>query len=153
MANLYANDGFRSAVKDLVDVVLEHYDDIENRDMKSTQEQTFIKNLIHSANGRKAAYPFFDKKYYKYPSELLKSTITTAIGIVKSYKELTKQWEANGRKGKAPRLNRNQDVHVFSTVICLKEFWMKMEIRISMKKAILNTNARSSCMSRMTGSG
>ena len=97
-------------MKDLVDVVLEHYDDIENRDMTSTQEQTFIKNLIHSTKGRQVAYPFFDKKYYKYPSALLKSTITTAIGIVKSYKELTKQWEENGRKGKAPRLNRNQDV-------------------------------------------
>ena len=101
---------FRSAVKDLIDVVLEHYDDIENRDMTSDEEQTFIKNLVHSAKGRKAAYPFFDKKYHKYPSELLKSTITTAIGLVKSYKELMKQWEEGGRKGKAPRLNRSQAV-------------------------------------------
>lgn len=99
---------FRSAVKDLVSIVLENYDDIEG--MTSNQAQTYIKNLVHSTRTNNAKYHFFDKKYYKYPSEFLKSTITTAIGIVSSYKELYKSWDENGRKGKAPRLNTNHNV-------------------------------------------
>lgn len=101
---------FRSAVKDLAYVVLEHYDDIENRELTANEAQTLISRLVHSTRGRKVAYPFFDKKYYKYPSELLKATISIAIGVVKAYKEEYKLWEKNGCKGKAPHLNFNQNV-------------------------------------------
>ena len=99
---------YRHAVRYLIDIVLIHYNEIKA--LSSNKAQQHIERLVHGTAKRKAVYPAYDKKFYKFPSYYSRSAISCAIGKVASYKELIRLWEESGRNGKKPRLNFNQDV-------------------------------------------
>ena len=101
-------DYFQKAVSFLIDICCEHYDIWKS--LKDNEAQQYIDHLIHSSKTRVAAYPAFDRKFYKIPNAYRKAAIDRAKGIVASYKSQLANWEDAGRKGKKPRLNRHQNV-------------------------------------------
>lgn len=106
---------YLAAVNYLMDVVTLHYDRLAaaKPTVSATVQQVrqgIVEHLVHSTRENTAAYPAFDKRFYKFPSYLRRDAITTAIGKIFAYRAWVSNWEADGRKGKRPFLNRNQDV-------------------------------------------
>lgn len=106
---------YRKAVKYITDVALFRFDEISVIDAyegytKQQAQRKYVESLIHAAKESPACYERFDMEFYKFPSYLRREAITTAIGIVSSYKTNLQKWEANGKKGRRPHLNRNQNV-------------------------------------------
>ena len=99
---------YREAVSYLINISLIHYEEI--REMSTNAAMSAIECLVHSTSKRQAKYPKFDKLFYKMPSYLRRNAIVTANAKVDSYRKLYAQWQENGCKGKAPRLNRTQSV-------------------------------------------
>lgn len=97
---------YHRAVKYIIDVSLEEYENIKS--LSSMQSMNYIEQLIHSTSARKAKYHSFDKKFYKMPSYLRRSAVTTANAVVKSHKSQLEHWQSDGCRGKKPKLNRNQ---------------------------------------------
>ena len=96
---------FREALAYIIDVADKEWESLQGIDF-SNKKQRFIEQLIHSAGKRVAKYDF-DQKFFKYPSYLLRSTITTAIGVVSSYHSNLQNWEKGDKKAKRPRLQYN----------------------------------------------
>jgi len=94
---------YHRAVKYIIDVSLEEYENIKS--LSSMQSMNYIEQLIHSTSARKAKYHSFDKKFYKMPSYLRRSAVTTANAVVKSHKSQLEHWQSDGCRGKKPRLN------------------------------------------------
>jgi len=106
---------YRKAVKYITDVALFRFDGISVIDAyegytKQQAQRKYVESLIHATKESPACYERFDMEFYKFPSYLRREAITTAIGIVSSYKTNLQKWEANGKKGRRPHLNRNQNV-------------------------------------------
>ena len=106
---------YRAAVNYLMDVVTLHYDRLAAAEptVSATVQQVrqgIVEHLVHSTRENTAAYPAFDKRFYKFPSYLRRDAIMTAIGKIFAYRAWITNWEADDRKGKRPFLNRNQDV-------------------------------------------
>ena len=106
---------YRKAVKYITDVALFRFDEISVIDAyegytKQQAQRKYVESLIHATKENPACYERFDMEFYKFPSYLRREAITTAIGIVSSYKTNLQKWEANGKKGRRPHLNRNQNV-------------------------------------------
>ena len=99
---------YRSCVKTLIDIVSIEYNN--SKTMKSLEFQNYIEHCIHTTRRNVAKYSCFDKNYYKFPTYLRRAAISEAIRIVTSYHSFVANWEANGCKGKKPRLNKNQSV-------------------------------------------
>ena len=99
---------YHAAVRYLVDIVFLHYGDISS--LPNHKAQSFIQCLIISTDMREALYPEFERRFYKFPSYLRRDAITNAIGRVKSYKSQLALWEKDGRKGKKPHIDFNQDM-------------------------------------------
>ena len=93
---------YRKAVDFLIDVCMKEWSGIEAVN-GSKARQRYVETLVHTASGRKAVYDF-DRRFYKYPSYLLRSSISEAIGKVSSYKSNLANWissDPNGR-GRKP---------------------------------------------------
>ena len=106
---------YRKAVKYITDVALLRFDEISVIDAyggytKQQAQRKYVESLIHATKESPACYERFDRELYKFPSYLRREAITTAIGIVSSYKTNLQKWEADGKKGRHPHLNRNQNV-------------------------------------------
>ena len=106
---------YREAVKYITDVALLRFDEISVIDAyggytKQQAQRKYVESLIHATKESPACYERFDREFYKFPSYLRREAITTAIGIVSSYKTNLQKWEADGKKGRHPHLNRNQNV-------------------------------------------
>lgn len=106
---------YRAAVNYLMDIVSLHYDMLAAAEptVSATVQQVrqgIVEHLVHSTRENTAAYPEFDKRFYKFPSYLRRDAIMTAIGKIFAYRAWITNWKADGRKGKRPFLNRNQDV-------------------------------------------
>lgn len=99
---------YRAAVRYLIDITFIHYDEI--KDLPPNKAQRYMEILVHSTAGCPARYPKFDRLFYKFPSYLRRSAITTVIGKVSSYLSMVKNWEKDGRKGKRPHMNFNQNM-------------------------------------------
>lgn len=71
--------------------------------------QQYVEHLCHSTRQNPdAPYGSFDRKFYKFPSYLRRSAISTAIGAVSSYKSRLQGWmsgnpSTRGRKPSLPR--------------------------------------------------
>ena len=106
---------YRKAVEYITDITLLRFDEISVIDThegytKQQAQRKYMESLIHTTKENPACYERFDKEFYKFPSYLRREAITTAIGIVSSYKTNLQKWEADGKKGRRPHLNRNQNV-------------------------------------------
>lgn len=99
---------YRHTVRYLIDIVFLHYEEIEGLSPKAAQRH--IEQLVHSTAYFPAAYPAFDRRFYKMPCYLRRAAISTAIGKVSSYRKLVSLWEDGGRKGKRPHMDFNQDM-------------------------------------------
>lgn len=99
---------FREAVTYLMHIVLPLFSEIEP--LKSKERMMHVEKLVHGNSKRPARYMEFDRRFRKLPSYLRRSAITTAITAVALYLQNMKDWEANGRKGKEPKLTFDRDV-------------------------------------------
>ena len=79
---------YRAAVRYLIDITFIHYDEI--KDLPPNKAQRYMEILVHSTAGCPARYPKFDRLFYKFPSYLRRSAITTVIGKVSSYLSMVK---------------------------------------------------------------
>lgn len=61
----------------------------------------YIEHLIHSTSKNIAAYPDFDKDFYKFPSYFRRAVIAEALGNVSSHMTRLRKWHEKP-KGKAP---------------------------------------------------
>lgn len=105
---------YRTAVEYITDITLLRFDEISVIDAhegytKQQAQRKYMESLIHTTKENPACYERFDKEFYKFPSYLRREAITTAIGIVSSYKTNLQKWEVGGKKGRRPHLNRNQN--------------------------------------------
>ena len=102
---------YRDAVRYLIGVIMPRYDLLAaiDGDYASHQRQLLIESWVHGTKDNVPEFPEFDRRFYKFPSYLRRSAIMDAYGVVDSYRKLMRLWEENGRHGRRPRLNPNQD--------------------------------------------
>ena len=74
---------YNSALNYVCDVVLKHYDEIN--ELNNLEGRMYLEHLIHNTKNNIAKYDF-DSRYYKLPSYLLRDIETKAIGHIFSYK-------------------------------------------------------------------
>lgn len=106
---------YRAAVSYLIDIALRHYDELlllqaNGRASLQQTRRAYMENLIHTTKEHAAKYFVFDERFYKFPSYLRRDAINMAVGKAFSYRSMLKNWEASGRHGRKPFLNRTQDV-------------------------------------------
>ena len=106
---------YRKAVEYITDITLLRFDEISVIDThegytKQQAQRKYKESLNHTTKENPACYERFDKEFYKFPSYLRREAITTAIGIVSSYKTNLQKWEADGNNGRRPHLIRYQNV-------------------------------------------
>lgn len=89
---------YRQAADFLIAVCVEHWDEIEAIE-GTTRRKTYVEHLVHSTKGNAAAYPSFDRRFYKLPIYMLRSAIAEAIGKAASYRSNL----ANGTKAGRPK--------------------------------------------------
>lgn len=93
---------YRGAVSFLIDCLSNEWSAIQAID-KAKARFNFAEKLVHTTKSNKAKYDF-DAKFYKFPSYLRRAAIQAALGSVSSYHSNHKNWEANGKVGKEPKL-------------------------------------------------
>ena len=74
---------YNSALNYVCDVVLKHYDEIN--ELNNLEGRMYLEHLIHNTKNNIAKYDF-DSRYYKLPSYLLRDIEAKAIGHIFSYK-------------------------------------------------------------------
>ena len=74
---------YNSALNYVCDVVLKHYDEIN--ELNNLEGRMYLEHLIHNTKNNIAKYDF-DSIYYKLPSYLLRDIESKAIGHIFSYK-------------------------------------------------------------------
>lgn len=97
---------YRRAVDFLIDVCMKEWSGIEAV-KGSSAKQRYVETLVHATSKRKQVPYAFDRKFYKYPSYLLRSSISEAIGKVSSYMSNLANWQgcdppARGRRPSYP---------------------------------------------------
>lgn len=75
---------------------------IENADKFS--KLNYAEKLIHSTKNNIAKYPDFDILFYKMPSYMRRSVISSALGYLSSYHSNLKNWNNKGCVGNKPAL-------------------------------------------------
>ena len=74
---------YNSALNYVCDVVLKHYDEIN--ELNNLEGRMYLEHLIHNTKNNIAKYDF-DSRYYKLPCYLLRDIESKAIGHIFSYK-------------------------------------------------------------------
>ena len=74
---------YNSALNYICDVVLKHYDEIN--ELNNLEGRMYLEHLIHNTKNNIAKYDF-DSIYYKLPCYLLRDIESKAIGYIFSYK-------------------------------------------------------------------
>ena len=97
---------YRHAVDFLIDVCLKEWNGISAVN-GSTNQTMYVEHLVHKTKERPTVHYDFDRNFYKFPSYLLRSAISEAIGKVSSYKSNIINWNAadpktRGRKPSSP---------------------------------------------------
>ena len=110
---------YRKALSFLVDVYEEEWEYLSIIPNK-LQKQTVAENLIHNTKSNKAKYGF-DEEFCKFPSYLRRYARNAALGIVSGYHSSLDNWEASGRKGNKPALQKTIMPCLYSLgTICTK---------------------------------
>ena len=103
---------YNSALNYVCDVVLKHYDEIN--ELNNLEGRMYLEHLIHNKKNNIAKYDF-DSIYYKLPCYLLRDIESKAIGHIFSYKSNLDNYKkerynkiSNGKKFKKrePRLSK-----------------------------------------------
>ena len=94
---------FSDAVSHLVHTALSNWNNLSDTD-SSFARLRMMECIIHSSDGFVSS-DSFDQKFPKFPSYYRRAAIMQALGIVSAYQSSLKNWEANGRKGEAPKLD------------------------------------------------
>ena len=103
---------YNSALNYVCDVVLKHYDEIN--ELNNLEGRMYLEHLIHNTKNNIAKYDF-DSRYYKLPCYLLRDIEAKAIGHIFSYKSNLDNYKkerynkiSNGKKFKKrePRLSK-----------------------------------------------
>ena len=97
---------YRSAIDFLTDVCLKEWESV-SAVKGDLMRQQYVEHLCHSTRQNPdAPYGSFDRKFYKFPSYLRRSAISTAIGAVSSYKSRLQGWmsEDPSTRGRKPSL-------------------------------------------------
>ena len=103
---------YNSALNYVCDVVLKHYDEIN--ELNNLEGRMYLEHLIHNTKNNIAKYDF-DSIYYKLPCYLLRDIESKAIGHIFSYKSNLDNYKkerynkiSNGKKFKKrePRLSK-----------------------------------------------
>ena len=92
---------YRSAVDYFIDVCEEHWEEIASYDAP-LKRCNYVEKLVHNTKNNIAAYDF-DAKFYKLPSYYRRAAISSAIGMVSSYRSNLANWENVGRKPCKPK--------------------------------------------------
>lgn len=93
---------YREAVSFLIDCFNKEWLAIQSVD-KAKAKFNFAEKLVHTTKYNVAKYDF-DAKFYKFPSYLRRAAIQAALGSVSSYYSSHKNWEANGKVDREPKL-------------------------------------------------
>ncbi|MDD6681125.1 hypothetical protein, partial [Galactobacillus timonensis] len=94
---------FSDAVSHLVHTALSNWNNLSDTD-SSFARLRMMECIIHSSDGFVSS-DSFDQKFPKFPSYYRRAAIMQALGIVSAYQSSLKNWEANGSKGEAPKLD------------------------------------------------
>ena len=94
---------FSDAVSHLVHTALLNWNNLSDTD-SSFARLRMMECIIHSSDGF-VSPDSFDQKFPKFPSYYRRAAIMQALGIVSAYQSSLKNWEANGSKGEAPKLD------------------------------------------------
>ena len=102
---------YREAVSFLVEGINLKWNQIQMETKRNPDVQNFKFNytekLFHRTKQNKTPVFDFDKRFPKFPSYFRRAAISTAIGIVSSYRSNYANWEANGKKGNPPKLAKH----------------------------------------------
>ena len=93
---------YREAVSFLIGCFNKEWDSIQKVEGAKSRK-SFAEKLIHTTKYSTAKYDF-DAKFYKFPSYLRRAAIQAALGSVSSYYSSHKNWEANGKVDREPKL-------------------------------------------------
>lgn len=125
---------YRDAVDFLIPVCLHEWDNLKEIPQQKSR-QRYIETLCHSTAKRQAAYPF-DETFYKFPSYLLRASITEAIGLCASYESSLSNWESS-QHGKRPSVPKAG--HVFPVMYRENMYVRTEEYRARIKVWVRNT--------------
>lgn len=96
---------YNEAITFCVEIFENEWDNIVVLEGKS--RNNYAENLIHSTKNNVAKYPDFDTKFYKIPSYMRRSVISTTLGYLSSYHSNLDNWYNNGCKCKKPTLQKH----------------------------------------------
>jgi|SRR5690554_3473241 len=98
---------YRRLVRDLMTVAYTHWPQIGACD-SSKDAMVVLEHLVHPTRHRpEVRYPYFSRRYYKFPSYLRRVAIHDAIGQVRSFVTRFNAWRRGERKTRTaspPRL-------------------------------------------------
>ena len=127
-------DVYRRAVDFFINVVNEHWSDVQKFSQKKERVAYTETLTVVTKNRPVVPHPFGKSKFHKMPAYLRRAAISEAIGKVSSYRSNLENWKAD-KKGKMPTLGKAG--YVYPTLYkdnCYKQidkytFWIKLFIR------------------------
>lgn len=98
---------YREALSFLIGVIDGAWDEVEKAG-GGLARQRLVETWVHAtAKNPEPRHPEFDQMFYKFPSYLRRSAITSAIGKVAAHRADLERWVASGRKGGEPKLSHD----------------------------------------------
>lgn len=92
---------YRQVLTFLIPIINDNWKELSQYEF-TNQKQRLVETWVHSTQTNQAQFDF-DQKFPKFPSYLRRSAITTALGIVSSYRSNLTNWEENPER-QAPKL-------------------------------------------------
>ncbi len=109
-------DIYKAAVSYMANCFQEEWDYLRTIPTEGKKRTFAAEKLIHNTKHNEAKYDF-DEQFRKFPSYLRRAARNEALGIVAGYHTLLEQWEAGGKRGRAPRLTVDRK--------CMPSFYRK----------------------------
>lgn len=136
---------FREAVSYIGEVVLAHWDEIQNADSAKARKNIVEALIHHTKDNLSPVYKDFDRLFYKMPSYYRRAAIEFTIGQVSSYLSRLKDYEeekhsimSKGRRfgKKPPRLNLDTNAN---PVLYTGNMFKAVDGKVLIKVYIRNT--------------
>ena len=97
---------YNKALSFCVDAFEKEWLNIEPLD--TLHRKQYAERLIHTTKNNKSKYNF-DIKFYKMPTYIRRSVISSALGYLSSYHSNLDNWKNNGCKGRKPTFQRHHN--------------------------------------------